>query len=77
MKSIRESIFKITAKLIELLINFLLLEIWHDDSMNATLRQIDYYRQSKIFPSEEYALVFIKNCWKWLNHIEKQAEAGL
>ncbi len=31
-------------------------EIWNDDSINATIRQIDYYRQSKIFPSEEYAL---------------------
>jgi hypothetical protein len=53
-----------------------LLEIWHDDSMNATLRQVDYYRQSKIFPSDDYALAVYKNMLEMVNHIEKQAEAG-
>ena len=40
------------------------------------IRQIDYYRQSKIFPSDEYALDVYKNLLEMVNHIEKQAEAG-
>jgi hypothetical protein len=76
MKSIRESVFNITSKIIAAFNKLPLLEIWHDDSMNATLRQIDYYRQSKIFPSEDYALVVYKEMLEMVNHIEKQAEAG-
>ncbi len=48
----------------------------HDDSINATLRQIDYYRQSQIFPSEEFALGVYKSLLEMVNHVEKQAEAG-
>ena len=75
-QSLRESLFKITEKLIEAFHKFPSIEIWHDDSINATLRQIDYYRQSRIFPSEEYALTIYKELLGMLNHIEKQAEAG-
>ncbi len=74
--SLRESIHKITNRMIESYNKFPSVEIWNDDSMNATLRQIDYYRQSNIFPSEEYALGLYKEFLAMLNHIEKQAEAG-
>jgi hypothetical protein len=76
LESLRESIFKIASKIIEAYNNLPSVEIWHDDSMNATIRQIDYYRQSKIFPSEEYALGVYKSLLDMVNHIEKQAEAG-
>jgi hypothetical protein len=76
MQSMRESILKVTEKMIEAFQKFPSIEIWHDDSINATLRQIDYYRQSKIFPSEEYALTIYKELLAMLIHIEKQAEAG-
>ncbi len=76
LESMRESLFKITLKMTEAFNKLPLVEIWHDDSINATLRQIDYYRQSKIFPSDEYALGLYKNLLGMLNHIEKQAEAG-
>jgi hypothetical protein len=76
METIRESVFKITSKIIDGFNKVPLLEIWHDDSMNATLRQVDYYRQSKIFPSDDYALTVYKNMLEMVNHIEKQAEAG-
>ena len=39
-------------------------------------RQIDYYRQSKIFPSDEYAITVYKNLLDMVNHIERQVEAG-
>ena len=76
LESLRESIFKIAAKIIEAYNKLPSVEIWNDDSINATIRQIDYYRQSKIFPSEEYALGIYKNLLDMVNHMEKQAEAG-
>jgi BetR domain len=72
----RENIFKLTTKIGEAYNKLPSVEIWHDDSINATLRQIDYYRQSQIFPSEEYALGVYKSLLDMVNHIEKQAEAG-
>ena len=76
LESLRESIYKMTNKMIEAYNKYPSVEIWNDDVINATLRQIDYYRQSKIFPSEEYALGLYKEFLALLNHIEKQAEAG-
>src|SRR5450432_199175 len=76
LESIRESIFKITSKMIEAYNKLPSVEIWHDDSINATIKQIDYYRQSKIFPSDEYALGVYKSLLNMVDHIEKQAEAG-
>ncbi|HTB26381.1 MAG TPA: helix-turn-helix domain-containing protein [Puia sp.] len=77
LESLRENIYKITNKMIEAYNKFPSVEIWNDDSMNATLRQIDYYRQSKILPSEEYALGLYNEFLAMLNHLEKQAEAGV
>jgi hypothetical protein len=76
METIRESVFKIVSKMSEAFNKLPLTEIWHDDSVNATLRQVDYYRQSKIFPSDEFALKTYKDMLEMVDHIEKQAEAG-
>ena len=76
MESIRESVFKIISKMSDAFNKLPLTEIWHDDSVNATLRQVDYYRQSKVFPSDEYALNIYRNMLDMVEHIEKQAEEG-
>lgn len=76
LETIRENLYKITGRMIEAYNKYPSVEIWNDDSINATLRQIDYYRQSKILPSEEYALTLYKEFLAMLNHMEKQAEAG-
>jgi len=76
LEKLRESVFKVTEKMIDAFQKFPSIEIWHDDSLNATLRQIDYYRASKIFPSEEYALGLYKSMLEMVNHLERQAEAG-
>ena len=76
LESLRESVFKMTTKLIEAYNKVPSLEIWNDDSINTTIRQIDYYRQSRVFPSEQYALNIYKNLLEMVDHIERQAEAG-
>ena len=51
-------------------------EIWNLDCINTTIRQIDYYRESKIFKSDE-DIKTVYNCLeKLVDHIEQQAEAG-
>jgi hypothetical protein len=76
LETLRERIFNITSKMSEAFNKLPMVEIWHDDIMNATLRQVDYYRQSKIFPSDEFALAVYKNMLEMVNHIERQTEAG-
>ncbi len=76
LEKLRENVFKLTTKMNEAYNKLSSVEIWNDDSINATIRQIDYYRQSKIFPSDQYALNVYKSLHEMIDHIEKQAEAG-
>lgn len=76
LESIRESLFKITAKMSDAYYKLPSVEIWNAESINATIMQIDYYKQSKIFPSDEFALGVYNSLLDMVNHIEKEAEAG-
>jgi BetR domain len=76
LESLRESVFKLTTKLSEGYNKIPSVEVWNDDSINTAIRQIDYYRQSRIFPSDQYALGVYKNLLEMVDHVEKQAEAG-
>jgi hypothetical protein len=76
MDTFRESIIKTTGKMSEAYNKLPSVEIWHEDGMNAMIRQIDYYRQSKIFPSDDYALGLYRSMLNMIDHIERQAEAG-
>lgn len=51
-------------------------EVWSLDCINTTIKQIEYYRQSKIFKSTE-DVVTIYNCLEqMIDHIEQQVECG-
>ena len=51
-------------------------EIWNVDCINTTIMQIDYYRECKIFRSDD-DIRTIYNCLeKLVDHIEQQVEAG-
>jgi hypothetical protein len=51
-------------------------EIWNEDCINTVIRQIEYYRQSKIFKSAN-DIVTVYNCLeKMIDHIEQQVECG-
>ncbi len=51
-------------------------EIWNDESVHATIRQIEYYRQSGIFANKHIILKVYGQLEELLNHLELQAEAG-
>jgi hypothetical protein len=51
-------------------------EIWNEDCINTVIRQIEYYRQSKIFKSTQ-DIVSVYNCLEqMIDHIEQQVECG-
>ena len=51
-------------------------EIWHLESIHATLRQIEYYRDTKLFASDQ-DLAKVYDCLeKTIDHVEEQAETS-
>ena len=51
-------------------------EVWNVDCINTTIRQIDYYRESRIFKSKQDVETVYKCLEKLLDHIELQVEYG-
>ena len=51
-------------------------EIWNMDCINTTIRQIDYYRETKIFKSHEDINTIYDCLEKLVDHIEMQVEFG-
>ena len=52
-------------------------EIWNIDSINSTLRQIDFYRYSDMYKNKADINRLYQKVEELVNHIEKQAEMGL
>ncbi len=52
-------------------------EIWNFDCINSTLMQIEYYRETKVFTSEEDVAAVYDDISTLLNHIQRQAEEGV
>ena len=51
-------------------------EIWNIENINSTISQIEYYRNTKVFASEQDVLDLYNELEKIIDHIEKQAELG-
>jgi hypothetical protein len=51
-------------------------EIWNVESINSTIRQIEYYKDTKVFSSKDDVLCIYNALEKTIAHIEKQAEVG-
>ncbi len=51
-------------------------EIWNFESLNSTLRQIDYYRDSHMFESDHDIMSIYEALEKTMNHLEEQARLG-
>jgi transcriptional regulator with XRE-family HTH domain len=52
-------------------------EIWSDDTLNTTLKQIEFYWDSGMFKSKEDALTICTQLELILERLNKQAELGL
>jgi len=52
-------------------------EIWNVESINSTIRQIEFYRESNIFQNPDEVVELYRAVYKLVDHLEKQAELGL
>jgi len=52
-------------------------EIWNMESINSTIRQIEFYREANMFESEEDVKKIYQSVLMLVNHLEQQAETGL
>ncbi len=52
-------------------------EIWNLESINSTIRQIEFYREANMFESEEDIRKVYLALLTLINHLELQAERGL
>jgi plasmid maintenance system antidote protein VapI len=70
-------IFNNTGKRIsDLYLQIPSVEIWNLDCINTTIRQIDYYRETRIFKSQKDIETVYTCLEKLIDHIELQAERG-
>jgi hypothetical protein len=51
-------------------------EIWNIETINSTLRQIEFYRDAAMFESDKDIWLIYEALEKLMDHLEKRAEAG-
>lgn len=66
-----------SRKIIDLYNRIPITEIWNVESINSSLRQIEFYREAGAFKVREDILVLYSKLEDLINHIEKQAEFGV
>jgi hypothetical protein len=69
-------ILEVAKKIINHYIQIPSTEIWNEESVHITIRQIEFYRQSNVFANKHILLKVYLQLEELLNHIELQAEAG-
>ena len=69
--------FSLSKKTIEVYNNIPVTEIWNIESINSTLRQIDFYHQLGMYKNKLDVKLLYEKVEELVNHIEKQAELGV
>ncbi len=52
-------------------------DIWNIESINSTIRQIEFYREANAFETKEDRALLYEAVFKLIDHIEKQADLGV
>lgn len=71
-----EETLNIAKKVWESYIQVPSIEIWSEETINVTLRQIDFYYESGRFKHKDDALILLEDYRSIIEHQQKQAEAG-
>jgi len=66
----------LAVKIIGLYSQIISTEIWNEENVHSTIRQIEFYRQSNILADKQLILKIYGQLDEMLNHLELQAEAG-
>ena len=67
---------KLGTQISELYLNIPSTEVWNLDCINTTIRQIDFYRETKVFQSTQDVITIYECLEKLVDHIEQQVEFG-
>src|SRR6185437_6331490 len=51
-------------------------DVWNEEAVHITIKQIEFYRQSNVFTNKHLLLKVYSQLEEMLNHLEMQAEAG-
>jgi len=67
----------IARKVIDVYNKIPMTEIWNIESINSTLRQIEFYRDTGSYESDADVKLLYQKLEELINHIERQAELGV
>lgn len=67
---------EIGDKIVQLYLKIPTTEIWNLESINSTIRQIEFYREANMFEREEDVKDIYRGLLKLMDHLEQQAESG-
>lgn len=76
LDGLRESVHKIASRNNEEFNKIPCQEIWGVETIDSLISQIEYFRQSELFKSSQYAKDIYQILFKMIDHLEAQAEAG-
>lgn len=68
--------FRKAAHIMELYNQLPSTEIWNEENVHSTIRQIEFYRQSNVFANPDILQTLYSQLEELLNHLQLQAEAG-
>lgn len=69
--------FNVGQEILRLHNDMVTVELWNLESINSTINQILYYKESEFFKSDEDMFLVIDSLHQLFNHLELQAEKGL
>ncbi|HJW15854.1 MAG TPA: hypothetical protein VJ499_01980 [Flavisolibacter sp.] len=71
-----EDFYEIGKKALDCYNNLDTIEIWNIESINSTIRQVEYYHDTNVFTSEEEIYKVYEAVGKLIDHLEIQATNG-
>lgn len=69
--------FEISKKIAEVYNQVGSTDIWNTESINSTIRQIEFYREVGFFETKDEAKKLYDSVFRLIDHLEKQSELGL
>jgi hypothetical protein len=76
LKNYPSELFELGQKALSLYNQIDSVEIWSLETINSTMRQIDYYHESNLFENEEEVMLIYESLEKLMTHLDRQATLG-
>jgi len=77
IQDLKESHFEMSKKIVAAYNQIHSTDIWNIESINSTIRQIEFYRETGVFKTEDDVAAVYKSVLRLIDHLEGQAELGL